>query len=177
MIHILAKHLQGVIPRTFSGCVVEYGAAIRWSDEHPVGTFGIALQRDKAPTELISAPVSAHQPSRMVRLRTYNGTATIYARAEQEGALEYENEAICDRLVDAAICEITDWVTAQRLANLTFPEARHLRPDERGGGEVFGGAVYRLRFSIAQGVYKPTPLTGRVGAVITATPPSVQGPG
>lgn len=169
MIHVLERHLASALPRFVPGCSTGYGSFERRSPALSVATFHVQLARDPSATEQIKAPSSRQtRPARHVRDRSMNGIARVFARAEVDAALEYENETIGDVLVDGLIVEIDRWTHGQLGSLPEYTEARPLRPDEIANAPMPAGFGYLLRFTIPRGVYDLPPRTARVDAVETA---------
>lgn len=182
MLHLLARQLQSRLPLYLPGCIVEYGTRVQHGDAMPVATYRVSVARDPTATELIAAPSSA-TPARAgrgkhVRNRTMNGVAKIFARAEVAEAMQHENEAYGDWLVDATIAEIDGWASQERLMVPVYVEARPMNASELQLelGTTPAGFGYLLRFSVVRGVYGLPPRTAQVHAVETA-PPGVLLPG
>lgn len=173
MFHLLARQLEQRLPLYVPGCVVEYGSRVQRADGQAVATYCVALARDAAATEIVAAPTSATpgRPGRgkHVRNRSMNCIAKVFARAEVAAAMQHENEAFGDYLVDAVIAETDRWASQNNLMVPVFTEARPMNPTELQLelGGVPSGFGYLLRFNVQRGVFALAPLTAQVHSVET----------
>jgi hypothetical protein len=112
----------------------------------------IVLDRDPDGSETIGEPPGVRINPRRVAARMIAYRATIYATETKQGSMLWEHYAELDRYVDALVCALRDWCTAQKSLAPEFTGARVLTAEELGGAEALHAVGYELKFRVGRSV-------------------------
>lgn len=151
MIHQLALDIESGLQARKYPVRITYGKERLTRD--CACSYEITIHRDDEAGDAVATLQGSEQNPRKQTIRRLGVVSTFYVSSPLSGAQQHEHERDCDALVDAFICEVSQWSTAAKAGTIEFAESRYLSPEEYTGGESFGGVVYRLRFEVLRGVY------------------------
>lgn len=124
------------------------------TDAHGAARFRhrVVLDRDRQGGDTLREPIGSKGNPRRVMTRMVGYTATIYALAPTPGALPWEHENEVDKIADAVLIALRDWVVTEGAAVLEITSARMLTPDEMQGSQTAPSAGYQMQFKIGRSV-------------------------
>jgi hypothetical protein len=149
-VYKLAAEVEDLLRKRKFPIPVMYGP-----ERFPLGVpfFAIVVERDRAASDRVSPVAGSQRNPRKQASRLLAVRATVFARSEYEGARLCEHEDLCEQIVDALICAVSDWSMAHAHHLPDFVDARYVTPTEAGLLEQFPGVVYVLRWTIPRGVF------------------------
>jgi hypothetical protein len=145
---------------------------------HGPANMRVEFERDRKASDQVSYVRGSERAPRKVATRFLAVRAYVYVVAPCDGARMIEHHHMCDDLVDALVCSITDWGTATKAGEIAFGESRYLTREELETltcAEHPAGVVYTFSFLVPRGVrstdYKGN---GPPTAVLTHTTTAVR---
>lgn len=148
MIFAIAEGLRAGLAGLEFPCSVSIGhdrASLGSSRHH------VTIDRDRTATETIEGAVGSKQNPKRVRSRYPWYTIRVSAMSPEAGALQWENDTDCDKLVDGVIAVLVAWGCAQG-AIIGAMSGRVLAPAEYGYADVAPYSCYELSVSIGRSV-------------------------
>lgn len=112
----------------------------------------VVLSRDYEQGDLLVAAPGGNPDTLFARMVGY--TITVFAFDPSAGALSWEHESEADKLIDALIVSIQDWVTAQKAWRWEYVSGRMLSASELYGdsAETTHTAGYQMQIRIGRAV-------------------------
>lgn len=148
----MAKDVAEVLAAQKFPVSVSYGAQ---QITRTASVCKVEIERDRKAGDTISGPLGGNRNPKTLGVRSIGVQAIVSVKSGLDGARLSDHEELCDAVVDALYCAVSDWIAANiHLREFAVYEATYL--DERPDGTAVNRpaeAVYSLKFRVPRGLY------------------------
>lgn len=152
MIYSMVQDLWGLLRDRGYPVSVQYGPDRVSTEGYHFSS--IIFELDRNAGDQIDPPAGSATNPRYRWIRKVGVVATIRTAVAIDGAMCHDHEDENQKLVDALVCAIGYWCSANKSRAPEFYEARPMFAEEIGVEGDSNGAGYVLKFRVARGIYE-----------------------